>query len=84
MKSFDRLIEDIEEQSFGKETDFSTGKHNCIVIVTQKRMDPIRFLKYNWFLISKRKILEGLRHGCWSGYSVGFDPVSISSSKMGL
>ena len=26
----------------------------------------------------------GLRHGTWSGYSIGFDPVTITSSKMGL
>ena len=26
----------------------------------------------------------GLRHGAWSGYSIGFDPVTITESKMGL
>ena len=28
--------------------------------------------------------MSNLRHGIYSGYSVGFDPVSITSSKMGL
>ena len=26
----------------------------------------------------------GLRHGSWSGYSIGFDPVNISNSKVGV
>ena len=25
----------------------------------------------------------GLRHGTWSGYSIGFDPNTVSNSKMG-
>lgn len=42
------------------------------------------------FTISKivfpqeKNFLMGLRHGTWSGYSIGFDPVTISQSKMGL
>ena len=26
----------------------------------------------------------GLRHGTWSGYSVGFDPVNIVKSRWGV
>lgn len=87
MKSFDKLIEDIEEQSFGKETDFSTGKAQLYrYSYSEKNVDPQSdFLNITGFSFPKEKdSLEGLRHGCWSGYSVGFDPVSISSSKMGL
>ena len=32
----------------------------------------------------EEKLLMGLRHGTWSGYSIGFDPVTVTSSKMGL
>lgn len=32
----------------------------------------------------ERNFLSGLRHGTWSGYSIGFDPVTITESKVGL
>ena len=32
----------------------------------------------------ERNYLMGLRHGAWSGFSVGFDPTFITRSRMGL
>jgi Fe-S-cluster formation regulator IscX/YfhJ len=32
----------------------------------------------------ERDFLTGLRHGAWSGFSIGFDPVTVTASKMGL
>ena len=32
----------------------------------------------------ERNWLSGLRHGTWSGFSMGFDPNSLGNSKMGL
>ena len=32
----------------------------------------------------ERSYLMGLRHGSWSGYSIGFDPVSINQSRLGV
>ena len=31
----------------------------------------------------EKNFLMGLRHGTWSGYSIGFDPNTVSNSKMG-
>ena len=31
----------------------------------------------------ERNFLMGLRHGAWTGFSMGFDPVNISNSAMG-
>ena len=52
----------------------------------EKNIDPQSdFLNISGFSFPKEKdMIEGLRHGAWGGYSVGFDPVTISSSKMGL
>ena len=30
-----------------------------------------------------KSFLMGLRHGSWSGYSIGFDPTTLGNSKMG-
>ena len=43
--------------------------------------DPFKIKKV--VFPNERNFLNGLRHGTWSGYSIGFDPVTISSSFMG-
>ena len=87
MKSFDKMVEDVNEQPLGKDTNKNTGiPRKYRYSYTEKNIDPQSdFLNISGFSFPKEKdMIEGLRHGAWGGYSVGFDPVTISSSKMGL
>ena len=44
--------------------------------VTGHKIDSVSFPE-------ERNFLMGLRHGAWSGYSVGFDPVTVNQSRWG-
>ena len=87
-KSIDKLIDDINKQSPDKDTNANTGEARLYSYSyspkstdsgqdDQFRIDKIVFPK-------EKNYLMGLRHGTWSGFSMGFDPVTISQSKMGL
>ena len=85
-KSLDSMIEDIVDQD-ETDTDVNQNKPKLYTYdyvpkrmlgqeIDQFTIDRISFPK-------EKNFLMGLRHGNWSGYSVGFDPVFITRSKMG-
>lgn len=84
-KSIDKIIEDINAQTTDK-TDITNAKprlytylyspKNVDIGTDQFRINSIAFP-------GERNYLEGLRHGTWSGYAIGLDPVSVNSSKLG-
>lgn len=87
-KSIDKLIDDANKQSTDKDTNPNTGeaklysysyspKSTDSGIDDQFRIDKVVFPK-------EKNYLMGLRHGTWSGFSMGFNPVTVSDSKMGL
>ncbi|QIN97221.1 hypothetical protein [Synechococcus phage S-H25] len=86
-KSIDKLIEDINLQTTEK-TNTNTGKvklHHYEL--SAKNMDDgvkDQFRITSVVFPEEKNFLMGLRHGAWSGFSIGFDPVTISQSKMGL
>jgi len=87
-KSYDKMIEDIEVQREIPETDPILGKPRMYEYIhdIKNTEEP----NQNQFLIDpvvfpdEAATMDNIRHGIYSGYSVGFDPVSITSSKMGL
>ncbi|WLW36851.1 hypothetical protein [Synechococcus phage S-8S29] len=87
-KSIDKLIDDINDQSENTETNPNTGKPRLYTYSSSpKNIDAGTEDQYrisNIVFPSEKNYLMGLRHGAWSGYSMGFDPVTISESKMGL
>jgi hypothetical protein len=87
-KSIDKLIDDANKQSPDKDTNPATGEVKLYSYSyspksidsgadDQFRIDKVIFPK-------EKNYLMGLRHGAWSGFSMGFDPVTITQSKMGL
>ena len=86
-KSIDSMIEDIVNQEETSETDVASGKPKLYTYhYTPKRMGDAAYDQFNIDRIAfpdEKNFLMGLRHGSWSGYSVGFDPVFITRSKMG-
>tara|TARA_B100000287_G_scaffold250070_1_gene235048 strand:+ start:6329 stop:7714 length:1386 start_codon:yes stop_codon:yes gene_type:complete len=86
-KSIDNMIDDINNAKGTDKTDTKTGKTTLYTYVyTPKGVDdasndPFKIEKV--IFPNERNFLNGLRHGTWSGYSIGFDPVTISSSIMG-
>jgi hypothetical protein len=86
-KSIDKMIEDINSQDSVDKTNQTTGEPRLYVYTqAPKRVDDGT---EDQFKISKivfpgeKNFLMGLRHGTWSGYSIGFDPNTISNSKFG-
>lgn len=90
-KSIDQLIENINEQNAdpnaGKTNptngtarlyryEYSPKKVNDNQSLDQFKIESIMFPE-------ERNFLMGLRHGTWSGFSIGLDPVTVSKSKMG-
>lgn len=98
-KSIDTMIEDVGNQRTQSKTSLSafntpdrgstfnftpelyeytyTPKRSGNEALDQFSIDRITFP-------DEKNYLMGLRHGSWSGYSVGFDPTFITRSKMGL
>ena len=87
-KSIDKIIDDVENQSETEPTNFTTGNPKLYTYVyTPKKTDDQAndHLKIETVVFpGEKNFLTGLRHGAWSGFSIGFDPVTITSSKMGL
>ncbi len=87
-KSIDRLIDDINNQPRSEKTNFITGVPRLYTYsyspkgMDDEVMDPYTFRGVAF--PEEKNVLRSMRHGAWSGYTVGFDPVNISSSKMGL
>tara|TARA_B100001250_G_scaffold169673_1_gene146114 strand:- start:813 stop:2183 length:1371 start_codon:yes stop_codon:yes gene_type:complete len=85
--SIDHLIDDINDQTESK-SNYTTGKVKLYTYeYSPKKLEGAGRDQYRIEGMSfpkERNYLLGLRDGDWSGYSVGFDPVTISNSKMGL
>ena len=87
-KSIDKMIDDVNEQK-EESTDHVKGKPALYTYTyspkgmkvdageDQYKIDSVIFPE-------ERSYLMGLRHGSWSGYSIGFDPVSINQSRLGV
>lgn len=86
-KSIDSMIEGCNEQQNNKKTDFTTGKPRLYTYTQAPKNtdggqdDQFRISKI--VFPEEKNFLMGLRHGSWSGYSIGFDPNTISNSKYG-
>ncbi|AGH06703.1 hypothetical protein Sn250709_014 [Synechococcus phage S-RIM2] len=87
-KSLDKMIEDIRDMSETKETNYTSGQTRLYTYgYSPKSVEQTQAT--DQFKIStitfpdEKNFLMGLRHGAWSGFSIGFDPATISSSKMG-
>ena len=86
-KSLDKMIEDIRDMD-DAETNFTTGKPRLYNYDYSPKSTDVN-ASMDQFKIStitfpdEKNFLMGLRHGAWSGFSIGFDPNTISASKMG-
>lgn len=88
-KSIDRLIADINSQSPDDRTSPTDGvarlyryEYTPKKSSTNQSTDQFKIESLNF--PEERNFLMGLRHGTWSGYSIGVDPVTVSKSKMGV
>lgn len=87
-KSIDKLIESANSQSFDGKTNPSTGEAKLYNYVyspkkVSENQSADQFKINSVVFPEERNFLMGLRHGAWSGFSIGLDPVTISTSKMG-
>ena len=86
-KSIDGMIDDINKQSVKTKTDLNKGTSRLYEYLfspkktddgsnDQFKIDTIQFPE-------ERNFLMGLRHGAWSGFGMGIDPIDLAFSKMG-
>ena len=86
-KSIDKMIDDINDMGGPAKTNTTTGRPRLYEYeytpkgADEGANDPFRIKTV--VFPNERNFLNGLRHGTWSGYSIGFDPVTITSSIMG-
>ncbi len=87
-RSLDKLVDDINEQTMEKDTDPKTGKARMYkYYYTPKKMsgDALDIYTIDGITFPEEKnLLNVLRDGNFAGYTAGFDPVTITQSKMGL
>jgi len=88
-KSIDKMIDDANAMKDNEETNINTGQPRLYRYTQapkniaddgaadQYRINAVVFPE-------EKNFLMGLRHGTWSGYSIGFDPTTITQSKMGI
>lgn len=88
-KSIDKMIDDVNAMKDNKDTNINTGQPRLYRYTQapknlegdgaadQYRINAVVFPE-------EKNFLMGLRHGAWSGYSIGFDPTTITQSKMGI
>ena len=85
-KSIDKIIDDVNDQT-ESQTDYNSGKAKLYTYVYSTKKDgndaADQFKIETIVFPEEKNFLNGLRHGTWSGFSIGFDPVTITSSKMG-
>lgn len=86
-KSYDKMIEDVSRQAEIFETDFINGLARMYLYdmsdpAVNEAKDQFR-LKGAGFT-EDTNYMKPLRNGTYSGYSIGFDPVSLPSSQIGL
>ena len=85
-KSIDKMVDDINDQKYAAVTDTSVGKAKLYTYEYKpKNIDSSadRYAIRSVVFPDEKNFLMGLRHGTWSGYSIGFDPNTVSNSKMG-
>ena len=86
-KSIDKIIDSVNNQS-ESDTNFTTGDSKLYTYVYSTKSsgsDNADQFKIETIVFpEERDFLTGLRHGAWAGYSMGFDPVTVTQSKMGL
>ena len=86
-KSIDGMIDDINEQTVKKKTDKNKGTARLYeYLYAPKKLDDGSNDQFKIDTITfpeERNFLMGLRHGAWSGFSMGVDPVDLAQSKMG-
>ena len=86
-KSIDKIIDDVNDQSESK-TNFTTGESKLYTYVYSTKSsgsDGADQFKIETIVFpEERDFLTGLRNGAWAGFSIGFDPVTVTQSKMGL
>ena len=86
-KSIDGMIEQVNDQSPGKDTNWSTGECKLHHYKWTPKSsgdagkDPNRINSI--VFPNERSYLMGLRHGSYAGYSIGFDPTTLGNSKVG-
>ncbi len=86
-KSIDTMISDVNKQKDNGQSNYSKNDIKLYKYVySPKSTDEGGSDSYkiqSLVFPDERNFLMGLRHGEWSGFSVGFDPVTVSNSVMG-
>ena len=86
-RSIDNIIDKVNQQTEST-TNFTTGDtklYTYVYSTKQSGSDASDQFKIESLVFpDERDFLTGLRHGAWSGFSIGFDPVTVTASKMGL
>ncbi|WLW37326.1 hypothetical protein [Synechococcus phage S-RS29] len=86
-KSIDYMIEQINQQESTGQTNTNTGTAKLYKYeqspksIDDGTKDQFRITKV--VFPEEKNFLSGLRDGAWSGFSIGFDPNTISNSKYG-
>ena len=86
-KSIDKIIDDVNNQT-ESDTNFTSGASKLYTYVYSTKSsgsDASDQFKIETIVFpEERDFLTGLRNGAWAGFSIGFDPVTVTQSKMGL
>ena len=86
-KSIDKIIDNVNNQS-ESDTNFTTGDSKLYTYVYSTKSSGSdgsdQFKIESIVFPEERDFLTGLRNGAWAGFSMGFDPVTVTQSKMGL
>ena len=86
-KSIDKMIDDVNNQT-ESDTNFTSGETKLYTYVYSTKSSGSdgsdQFKIESIVFPEERDFLTGLRNGAWAGFSIGFDPVTVTQSKMGL
>ncbi|ADO99090.1 hypothetical protein PSSM7_013 [Prochlorococcus phage P-SSM7] len=86
-KSIDKIIDNVNNQT-ESDTNFTTGESKLYTYVYSTKSsgsdESDQFKIETIVFPEERDFLTGLRNGAWAGFSIGFDPVTVTQSKMGL
>ena len=86
-KSIDKMIDNVNNQT-ESDSNFTTGETKLYTYVYSTKSsgsDGADQFKLETIVFpEERDFLTGLRNGAWAGFSIGFDPVTVTQSKMGL
>jgi hypothetical protein len=86
-KSIDKIIDNVNNQT-ESDTNFTSGDSKLYTYVYSTKSsgsDAADQFKIETIVFpEERDFLTGLRNGAWAGFSIGFDPVTVTQSKMGL